>query len=39
MKKRLHIVAGFELYTGEWDVLGGDMRDLNEGGMKPFDVL
>ena len=38
-ESRAHIVAECELYKEERDVLEGEMRDVNEGGMKSFDAL
>ena len=32
------MVGRRELYKEEWDVLEGEMRDVNEGGVKPFDA-
>ena len=39
MESRTHLVVECELYKEERDVLEGDMRDMNEDGMKPFDAL
>ena len=39
-ERKTHIVAECELYQEEWDVLEGEMRDLDKkSGMKSFDAL
>ena len=39
MESRTHIVAECELYNEERDVREGEMRDMNEDGMKSFEAL
>ena len=39
MESRTHIVAECELYKEERDVAEGEVRDMNEDGMKSFDAL
>ena len=39
MESRAHIVAECELYKEEREVLEGEMRDMNEDGMKSFEAL
>ena len=39
IESRTHMVAEYELYQEERDVLEGEMRDLDKSGMKSFDAL
>ena len=38
LESRTHVVAECEPFKEKWDVLEGEMRDLNEGGVKSFDA-
>ncbi|CAN0093298.1 unnamed protein product [Sphacelaria rigidula] len=39
IESRSHIVAECELYKEEREVLDGEMRDVNKGGVESFDTL